>query len=209
MVQTLQTADEATLVPQPTAPTGAAPIEDMNRLVRALAGRVHARLPRGCGIEMADLIQAGNIGLLQATQSFSPRSGTPLAGYAKFRIRGEMLDTVRRNAGPRLANFNRQSDNPADDIDLESRISAPPENSPHHVAASRQRATILGQELRRLPPRYQTVVKLRYAREFSLREIGAALQVHESRACQLHQSALACLRRALSRRGVNVLANLV
>src|SRR5579863_10086662 len=24
----------------------------------------------------------------------------PLAGYAKFRIRGEMLDTVRRNSGP-------------------------------------------------------------------------------------------------------------
>ena len=73
---------------------------DMDRLVRAVAGRVLARLPRGSGLEMADLIQAGNIGLLQAKRTFNPESGVSLAGYAKFRIRGEMLDTVRRCAGP-------------------------------------------------------------------------------------------------------------
>src|SRR5579863_10086663 len=74
--------------------------EDMNRLVRILASRIIAGLPRDSGIEMSDLIQAGNLGLLQAARTFRPQSGAPLAGYAKFRIRGEMLDTVRRNSRP-------------------------------------------------------------------------------------------------------------
>src|ERR1022692_2564603 len=76
------------------------PSQEMNRLVRILASRVLAGLPRDSGIEMADLIQAGNLGLLQAARTFCHQSGTPLAGYAKFRIRGEMLDAVRRNWGP-------------------------------------------------------------------------------------------------------------
>jgi RNA polymerase sigma factor for flagellar operon FliA len=185
------------------------PMEDMNRLVRALAGRVLARLPKGSGVEMADLIQAGNIGLLQAARTFSPKSGAPLAGYAKFRIRGEMLDTVRRNSQPRPATFVRQDQEAGEDPDMESVIPAPAEFSPHSLLASGQRATILGQEVQRLPPRYRTVVRLRYSREFSLREIGAVLRVHESRACQLHQSALGRLRRALSKRGVLCMSNLM
>lgn len=203
-------ANRSEAAPDATAPPAAVlPVEDLRRLVRALAGRVHARLPRGCGIEISDLVQAGNIGLLQATRTFSPASGTPLAGYAKFRIRGEMLDTVRRNAEPRVMHFARQSDAGDDELNLESRIAAPLEHSPHNVMARRQRAAILDQEVERLPARYRTVVRLRYSKEFSLREIGAALHVHESRACQLHQSALGCLRRALSRRGVRELASLI
>lgn len=189
--------------------TATEPGEDMNRLVRALAGRVLARLPKGCGIEMSDLIQAGNVGLLQAARTFSSESGTPLAGYAKFRIRGEMLDTVRRNAGARFASFTRPGDTSEDEMDIESRVPAPFEHSPHNLAAKDERASILGEEVQRLPPRYRTVVRLRYTREFSLREIGAVLRVHESRACQLHRSALGCLRRALSKRGVRDLAHMM
>jgi RNA polymerase sigma factor for flagellar operon FliA len=185
------------------------PLQDMNRLVRAIAGKVLARLPRSCGIEMADLIQAGNIGLLQASRTFSPQSGAPLACYAKFRIRGEMLDTVRRNTGSRRAQFARPGETTGDETDLESKIPASPEQSPHRLVANSQRAMILGEEIERLPPRYRTVVRLRYSDEYSLREIGAVLRVRESRACQLHRSALGCLRRALLRRGVRDLSNLM
>jgi RNA polymerase sigma factor for flagellar operon FliA len=190
-------------------PISAASIEDMNPMVRALAGKILARLPRGSGIEMADLIQAGNVGLLQAARTFSAERGAPLAGYAKFRIRGEMLDTVRRNAGPWRGCFTREAEAPDDDMDLESRISAPSEHSPHSLVTRSQRADILGQEVERLPPRYQTVVRLRYTGDFTLREIGAVLCVRESRACQLHRSALGYLRRALSKRGVRRLSNLM
>lgn len=183
--------------------------EDMARLVRILAGRILARLPKGSGIEMSDLIQAGNLGLLQALRTYRPESRVPLAGFAKFRIRGEMLDTVRRNSRSGLASLTVPRAAGEDDVDPENRISAPPEHSPHSLLADNQRAEILGQELERLPMRYRTVVRLRYAGEFSLREIGDVLSVHESRACQIHRSALERLRRALSKRGVRGLSNLM
>src|SRR5580704_12408345 len=93
--------------------------KDMDRLVRAVAGRVLARLPKGSGIEKADLIQAGNIGLLQATRTFNPECGVSLAGYAKFRIRGEMLDAVRRGASQMPAHFTRQGEGAEDVVDIE------------------------------------------------------------------------------------------
>jgi len=93
--------------------------------------------------------------------------------------------------------------------DMESVLPAPYENSPHSLLAQHQRAAILGEEVARLPLRYQTVVRLRYSREFSLREIGAVLRVHESRACQIHRSALGRLRRALSKRGLRAMSSLM
>ena len=92
------------VVAKPHAPLPE-PTSDMNRLVRILAARVLAGLPRDSGIEMSDLIQAGNVGLLQAARTFCPQNGAPLAGYAKFRIRGEMLDAVRRNTRSALRGY--------------------------------------------------------------------------------------------------------
>jgi RNA polymerase sigma factor for flagellar operon FliA len=182
---------------------------DMNRLVRTLAARVLAGLPRDSGIEMSDLIQAGNVGLLQATRTFSPESGVPLAGYAKFRIRGEMLDAVRRSWASGRGYTTIPGADTDDSPGMESVIPASAEHSPHNVLAKSQRAAILGEEVARLPPRYRTVVRLRYAREFSLREIGSVLSVRESRACQLHRSALSRLRQALSRRGLRCMSTLM
>ena len=187
----------------------AEPEQDMSRLVRILAARVLATLPRDAGIEMSDLIQAGNLGLLQAARTFSPKCGAPLAGYAKFRIRGEMLDTVRRYSDRTRVNLAMQGSTAEDGTDLEGAIPGPAELSPHNLLAQNQRAAILGEEVARLPPRYRAVVRMRYSREFSLREIGAALRVHESRACQLHRSALCRLRRALSKRGMSGISTLM
>jgi RNA polymerase sigma factor for flagellar operon FliA len=162
---------------------------------------------------MSDLIQAGNLGLMQARQSFNASSGVPLAGYAKFRIRGEMLDTVKRYAGrgPVAAAIRTgiRTGNGDDDFEIENILPASGEESPLRLTASREQAAILGQEVDRLPPRYRMVVRLRYSKDFSLREIGAVLHVNESRACQLHRSALGRLRRALSSRGVKGFSQLM
>ncbi len=175
---------------------------DMVKLVRIMAARVLGGLPGGCGVEMSDLIQAGNIGLLQAERTYSPGHGAPLWCYAKLRIRGEMLDAVRRNARSVRAGITTQGSTADDGTDLEGMLPAAPDCSPHAVLAKNQRAAILGEEVAKLPERYRKIVRLRYGREFSLREIGDVLSVHESRVCQLHQTALGRLRRALSRRGV-------
>lgn len=179
---------------------------ELDRMVRGLAGRLHARLPRGCGIDMSDLVQAGNVGLLQAASNYDPRKGAPLAGFAKFRIRGEMLDMVRRQTGrDRCAPPTTRLDKEGDD--WESRIPAT-DSSPQDWLVRRQRTQIIGEELRRLPARDRTVVRLRYIREMTLQQIGTALRVNESRASQIHRSALNRLKRALSNRGVRALAQL-
>ena len=180
---------------------------ELSRIVRGLAGRLYARLPRGCGIEMADLIQAGNVGLMKATSNFEESYGAPLAGYARFRIRGEMLDLVRRNAERDNAGAAVRGSNTGPP-DSESQIPASPDSSPQQSVLRRQRSEIIWEELQRLPLRYQAVIRLRYSREMTLREIGDQLNVNESRACQLHQLALTRLKRALLNRGVRDFSHL-
>ncbi len=182
-------------------------MEEMNRLVRGLAGRLHARLPQGCGIEISDLVQAGNVGLLKAARTFAADVGTPLAGYAKFRIRGEMLDMVRRNAGRERLPIGAPP-NSTGGSEVESVCQASNETSPQFSALNEQRVSIIAEELRRLPLRYLSVVRLRYANGLTLKQIGAALNVNESRACQIHQVALDRLKRALWSRGVRDFAHL-
>jgi RNA polymerase sigma factor for flagellar operon FliA len=63
-------------------------------LVGRLAHQFARRIP--CHVEVNDLIQAGMVGLLEATQRFAPRHGASFETYAWFRIRGAMVDSVRK-----------------------------------------------------------------------------------------------------------------
>lgn len=171
---------------------------DFNRMVRALAGRLHARLPQGCGIDVGDLVQAGNVGLLKAVQAFEAGIGSPILSYAKFRVRGEMLDLVRKHLGRDSRSFGALANAAG-----EEEIPASADSCPQSPLFTRQRATVIQEELERLPARYRALVRLRYAGELTLREIGEQLHVNESRVCQLHQKALIRLKKALHSRGVS------
>jgi RNA polymerase sigma factor FliA len=58
-----------------------------------IARRIHERLPQQVPLE--DLVHAGVIGLIEAVRSYDPSKGAPLKSYAKFRIRGAILDSLR------------------------------------------------------------------------------------------------------------------
>jgi RNA polymerase sigma factor for flagellar operon FliA len=62
-------------------------------LVRSVAGRVGLRVP--AHVELADLIQAGVFGLLDAIDRFEPGMGIRFEAYAVARIRGAILDELR------------------------------------------------------------------------------------------------------------------
>jgi RNA polymerase sigma factor for flagellar operon FliA len=183
--------------------------EPLDRLVQTLAWRLLSQIPRDAGIEMSDLIQAGNLGLMQATQSFSSAAGATLSGYAKFRIRGEMLDTVRRHSGRGSRLGLRRAIPSAPDTHPVDEIAARAEDDPHDQLTRSQSRAILGEEIARLSQRDRTVVGLRYMKGFTLREIGEFLRVKESRACQIHRAAMERLRRALALRGVTGLWHLL
>ncbi len=64
-------------------------------LVKRIAHHLMGRLPRT--VQVDDLIQAGMMGLLEAAKNFDPSKGASFNTYAGIRIRGSMLDEVRRN----------------------------------------------------------------------------------------------------------------
>ncbi len=68
--------------------------------VRYLARRIHERLPRHVPLE--DLVHAGVIGLMDALNKFDHSKHVQFGSYAKFRIRGAILDSLREmDWGPR------------------------------------------------------------------------------------------------------------
>ncbi len=62
-------------------------------LVRSLALRMHRTLP--AHIEVDDLIGAGSLGLLDAVRRFDARKQVRIESYARHRIRGAILDSLR------------------------------------------------------------------------------------------------------------------
>jgi RNA polymerase sigma factor for flagellar operon FliA len=58
-----------------------------------IAARIRERLPQH--VEMEDLVSAGVIGLIEANRSFDSTKNTQFKTFAKFRIRGAILDSLR------------------------------------------------------------------------------------------------------------------
>ena len=63
-------------------------------LVKRIAYHLMSRLP--ASVQADDLIQAGMIGLIEASRKFDPDQGASFETYAGIRIRGAMLDEIRR-----------------------------------------------------------------------------------------------------------------
>jgi RNA polymerase sigma factor for flagellar operon FliA len=62
-------------------------------LARAIARRTHARLPKG--IDLDDLVSTAVMGLIEAVDRFDPSRGVSFKAYAKHRIQGAILDSLR------------------------------------------------------------------------------------------------------------------
>ncbi len=70
-------------------------VERYAPLVKRIAYHLIGRLP--ASVQPDDLMQAGMIGLLEAARNYDPGQGASFETYAGIRIRGAMLDEVRRN----------------------------------------------------------------------------------------------------------------
>jgi RNA polymerase sigma factor for flagellar operon FliA len=226
-------------------------------LIRVIASHVQKSL--GVHTELEDLIHAGTMGLFDAATKYREDKEVPFALYAKHRIRGAILDSLRqldwasRDARRHYkqmeavtreltAKLNR---NPtqleiAEAMGLDARRwqslmtdfrtfgfaaaqqkSAEREDQPAKevpCAAADcpdqvfQRAELrkrLGLAMKKLPERYQQVVKLYYEGDMTMKEIGSALGVNESRVSQIHKSALEKMQTILGGAGVRSAAAFV
>src|SRR3569832_2471580 len=70
-------------------------VTNLAPLVKRIAYHLMSRLPPS--VQADDLIQAGMIGLLEAARNYDAGQGASFETYAGIRIRGAMLDEIRRN----------------------------------------------------------------------------------------------------------------
>lgn len=76
-------------------------IDERNELVMKelpqvyyIAARIRERLPQH--VEMEDLVHAGVLGLIEATRNYDAAKNAGFSTFAKFRIRGAILDSLRK-----------------------------------------------------------------------------------------------------------------
>jgi RNA polymerase sigma factor for flagellar operon FliA len=82
--------------------SSASEFDDRNNLVMQelsqvyyIASRIRERLPQH--VELDDLVNAGVIGLLEASRNFDSSKNSQFKQFAKFRIRGAILDSLRES----------------------------------------------------------------------------------------------------------------
>src|SRR5207302_4587148 len=171
------------------------------------------RIARGMNVPVGavagpdDLESAALIGLIDAVDRFDPDRGVPFAGYATLRIRGAVLDEVRRVDDLGRADRRRQREAQAQGVEG-SRIATVSlddliergyggEEQQDEVA-ERYEAEDLRMRVRSamacLPPRQREVLERYYGDSLTLREAGLRMGISEARACQLHGRAIQNLR---------------
>jgi len=71
-------------------------IKNCLNLVKKIAWHYHGRVKNI--IEIDDLIQIGMLGLVTAAENFIEKPGVTFSSYARIRIKGEIVDFLRKNS---------------------------------------------------------------------------------------------------------------
>ena len=227
----------------PNAFVGRAPAADTETelvkrhadLVKRIAYHLAARLPSSVDVE--DLIQAGIIGLLDAARHYSSGRGASFETYASIRIRGAMIDELRksdwaprsvhrraREVSQAIHDIEQGSGREAKESEIAEKLGisleeyrqtahdaarcqvmsldarsahdeegidyADTAESPLQQLQHEEFQSTMAQAIAEMPEREKLVLSLYYNDELNLREIGAVLDVSESRVCQIHGQAL-------------------
>ena len=168
-------------------------------------------VPVGAVAGRDDLESAARIGLIDAVDRFQPERGVPFEGYATVRIRGAVLDEVRRVDELGRADRRRQRRAAAQGeegtylgtVSLDELIDGGYRGgAAQDEVAERYDAEDLLWRVRSamacLPKRQHEVLERYYGDALTLREAGLRMGISEARACQLHGRAIQNLRRELS-----------
>ena len=170
-------------------------------LVRQIAASVARRLPSH--VDRDELVGLGTLGWAEARQRFDASRGVPFAGFAAARIRGAILDGLRRAdtlsrgdrrraqrdsapALPRIvsdsAEVEAAMDRSCDDGDVSD------------VLAQQEMVDELRIAMTKLPERERLVLLRHFFDDVPMRVIGAELGVTESRVSQIATAAVEKLR---------------
>ena len=216
--------------------------------VRYIARRIHERLPRHVPFE--DLVHSGVVGLIDALNKFDLSKHVQFSSYAKFRIRGAILDGLRElDWSPRelrrkgrlvestyselsgklgrapsemeiaqqmglnlrelqlllaeldgleLSSLRIESSRDGKPEDLTDYVPSKPEDTPFFQCLRSETKHLLERAISELPEKEQRVLALYYYEELTMKEVGVALGIGESRVSQIHSLAMVRLRSRLN-----------
>ena len=209
-------------------------------MVKRVALHLKVRIPPF--MELDELIQVGMIGLLEAANAFDPSKGIEFESFAHSRVRGAILDEVRRLSFlPRSAVSFNKSHNESTHVlvselghqptqaelaehmgkDIENfhkergqakrfetysmevmteevmGIADDASQQPEVIIEQAQFMRNLTEAITQLNQREQLLMNLYYVEELNLKEIGAVLEVTESRVSQMLSAIVKKLREDL------------
>ncbi len=156
--------------------------------------------------ERDDLVSAGVVGLIDAVDRFDYERGIPFEGFARARIRGEIIDELRRldRRGRAFWKRVRAGGGVAEDstaaLSLDRLVASggePAVGDASEPVLEQDLLDDVASALESLPARERDVIRRYYGASRTLRQIGDEMGVSEARVCQLHARAIAQLRRAL------------
>ncbi len=187
-------------------------IERYAPLATSVARRM--RVPTGALIGPDDLVSAGFLGLIDAVDRFQPDREVAFEAYATLRIRGAVLDELRRvddrsrSERRRLRETATDGDEPeissfAGTLSLDAIMATGERDwaAEDDVADRHDREDLrmrVEHALGSLPPRQREVLARYYGEALTLRESAARMGISEARACQLHSRAIENLQRHLA-----------
>ena len=175
------------------------------QLVRLVAGRLSMYL--GHNVEYDDLVSYGIFGLIDAIDKFNLEKNVKFETYASLRIRGAILDQIRkmdwipRTVRQRQRKIDESGPEPVMDAAHNSHYAQPEE-----IVTQEELKTMLVKSLDNLTEKERRVIELYYYEDLTLKEISNILEVSESRVSQLHTKGLIKMRKVMGPY-MNILTN--
>ena len=99
-------------------------IDENLELVKRIAYYYRGRV--GKIIEIEDLLQLGMVGLVEAAHNYSPQNDVPFASYAKLRIKGAIVDYLRKSSNLCRGTIRRKQDYERAKRSLEKKLNRDP-----------------------------------------------------------------------------------
>ncbi|MFZ0452504.1 MAG: sigma-70 family RNA polymerase sigma factor [Ignavibacteriaceae bacterium] len=152
-----------------------------------------------------DYFQFGIEGLSEAIDRFDPDYGTKFETYAIQRIRGKIIDELRKlqkkRTSPDGVNYNNVSLNSTIDEDENytlSDIIPSSYDSPNEEVEKNEAIEFLTEAIKNLPERDRMIISLYYYEHLNYQEISKILSITVSRVSQVHSKIIKTLKTRLA-----------
>ena len=194
----------------------ASELQTVRRIAYYFYGRVKG------AVEVDDLVQVGYIGLIDASQKYVKKPGVTFSSYAKIRIRGSIVDHLRRSSNLCRTTIAMKQKVDQTILGLERKLQRYPtdeevsqtnlhqsidemhdahsvwfvskDSNPEELLSKQEMQRGLRDQLTKLSEREALVMQLYYVEELNVYEIAEILGVTTGRVSQIKKSAIGNLR---------------